>query len=553
MASAATVGSNLIEGQTVQIKEGPPLFEDEGKDFPKPKPCEKSSSKREAEGLEGKKETEEVTLNLESAPKLDAREISLDEVLSKECEAEGNIPQQVEKSADEPENQNHDSGFYSLESINLKVGSEVDEVDSLSQLSRDAPGSDVEPSDPLIERTDECSHLAEAGDQERQKNGNRESKNIKCHITKDKEEIENKKTRGKSIDNAQDMKCRINKKPRHSLISSQEFRILRKALPEMLDLQSGWDWTTLDMKKEWFRLASFASLTYRRFYKLSPVLLATAGNPSCNKRAFKDTEGRLIQCKNMCGPNTFFMDVSHMLIEFPALKDAFKSCRTGRLILEMFEHGKLNSARGIYHILRHLEIVNPEDTVVDQTQSSYKLDLQTPFYFLAHRDEVRGSLCYTLGVGVGVRTWLNPPCLKTRDGKMNIIQQGILKFFEDLCPSNKCCDHCQETVCLTFSHPPPPVLFINVLRLNFPPVGAFEDLPAVVYVLGHKYRVGMVYVHKDQHFTGWIYKNQAWTYYDDSKVSPGDKYSADLDETKEFPGNELKVVVSYYLINNGGP
>lgn len=57
MASAATVGSNLIEGQTVQIKEGPPLFEGEGKDFPKPKPCEKSSSKREAEGLEGKKET----------------------------------------------------------------------------------------------------------------------------------------------------------------------------------------------------------------------------------------------------------------------------------------------------------------------------------------------------------------------------------------------------------------------------------------------------------------------------------------------------------------
>lgn len=337
MASAATVGSNLIEGQTVQIKEGPPLFEDEGKDFPKPKPCEKSSSKREAEGLEGKKETEEVTLNLESAPKLDAREISLDEVLSKECEPEGNIPQQVEKSADEPENQNHDSGFYSLESINLKVGSEVDEVDSLSQLSRDAPGSeqcgkmeDVEPSDPLIERTDECSHLAEAGDQERQKNGNRESKNIKCHITKDKEEIENKKTRGKSIDNAQDMKCRINKKPRHSLISSQEFRILRKALPEsklsnlvynffaknkkyvkkglkrlrfsyfrlietdcvvfpVLDLQSGWDWTTLDMKKEWFRLASFASLTYRRFYKLSPVLLATAG-------FYYSAEHRKIQC-----------------------------------------------------------------------------------------------------------------------------------------------------------------------------------------------------------------------------------------------------------------
>lgn len=115
------------------------------------------------------------------------------------------------------------------------------------------------------------------------------------------------------------------------------------------------------------------------------------------------------------------------------------------------------------------------------------------------------------------------------------------------------CDHCQETVRLTFSHPPPPVLFINVWRLNRPPVGAFEDVPAVVYVLGHRYRVGTVYVHQEQHFTGWIYENQAWTYYDDSKVSPGDKYSADLDETKEFPGNEHKVVVSYYLINNGGP
>lgn len=39
-----------------------------------------------------------------------------------------------------------------------------------------------------------------------------------------------------------------------------------------------------------------------------------------------------------------------------------------KLILQMFEHGKLNSARGIYHILRHLEIVNPEDTVVDQVK-----------------------------------------------------------------------------------------------------------------------------------------------------------------------------------------
>lgn len=328
LASAATVGSNVIEGQTVQIKEGPPLFEDEGKDFPKPKPCEKSSSKREAEGLEGKKETEEVTLNLESAPKLDASEISLDEVLSKECEPEGNIPQQVERSADEPENQKHDSGFYSLESI--KVDSEVD---SLSQLSRDAPGSeqtsqslrrgeieDVEPSDPLNERTNECSHLAEAGNQERRK---------KSRSTKDKEEIENKQKWENSTDNAQDMECRINKKTRHSISYQKLFRILFKALREsklpklvynffaknkkydkkclkrfelsnfrliktdcvvcpVLDLQSGWDWNTMDMKKEWFRLGSFVSLTYR-FEKLSFVLLATAG-------FYYSSEHEKIQC-----------------------------------------------------------------------------------------------------------------------------------------------------------------------------------------------------------------------------------------------------------------
>lgn len=75
----------------------------------------------------------------------------------------------------------------------------------------------------------------------------------------------------------------------------------------------------------------------------------------------------------------------------------------------------------------------------------------------------------------------------------------------------------------------------------------------MVNVLSYRYRVGTVYVHKDQHFTGWIYKpgeNQNWTYYDDNKVNQRDKYSADLDRTKEFPGKEHMVVISYYLINN---
>uniref|UniRef100_K1PN39 Uncharacterized protein n=1 Tax=Magallana gigas TaxID=29159 RepID=K1PN39_MAGGI len=67
----------------------------------------------------------------------------------------------------------------------------------------------------------------------------------------------------------------------------------------------------------------------------------------------------------MCGLNTIFVDISHMLAEFPALKDAFKNCRAGKLILEMLERGKLNSARGIHHILLNLRMVKPEDTEIN--------------------------------------------------------------------------------------------------------------------------------------------------------------------------------------------
>lgn len=153
---------------------------------------------------------------------------------------------------------------------------------------------------------------------------------MKCYIIKDKEEIENKKIRGKSIDNVQDMKCRINKKLRYLLIFFQEFRILRKVLFEsklfnlvynffvknkkyvkkglkrfrffyfrlieidcvvflVLDLQSGWDWIILDMKKEWFRFNFFVSLIYRRFYKLLFVLLVIVG-------FYYSVEYRKIQC-----------------------------------------------------------------------------------------------------------------------------------------------------------------------------------------------------------------------------------------------------------------
>lgn len=238
-----------------------------------------------------------------------------------------------------------------------------------------------------------------------------------------------------------------------------------------------------------------------------------------------------------------------MLAEFPALKDAFKNCRAGKLILEMLDRGKLNSARGIHHILLNLRMVKPEDTEINL--QSFEL---IEFLCILNKEEMVIERkccegCPMQSTFTKEQIIINPP--KTRGGKMNI-QQGILEFFEACCPLSKCCDYCKETVHLTFSHPPPPVLFLNVWRLSHPPIIAVE-VPAVVSVLDHRYRVSTVYVHKGQHFTGWSYKpgeNQNWTYYDDSKVNQRDRYSADLDRTKEFPGSERMVVISYYLINN---
>lgn len=627
LAPSATVSSYSSDGQTKQVKEGARLLKDQETGYKKnrhwidehllifdraPKldcsefytwdelqPC-MILKEKEAEVLEEDRNwLDKVLHSFESAPRLDCCEFSQDILLSTtELKSERKPPEQNSLSADF---QRPDSGFYSFDIESIKAGSELDFT---SQQSRDAPVSeqtsqslrcgemeDVVASDTLNERT-VYYHLAEAGDQEHQKNGKRESKSMECHITKDKDKIEN---------------CH-NQKPKN--------KKTKQLISYQLHLQSGWDWTTgpLDMKNEWFRLDSFASLTYCRFQKLSFVSLATAGfyhssehrkiqcftcdkcytpeylenllqahgfsyppkdlvhekwcmisdhgnipihpspvcndigNPSCNKRAFKDQKGRLIKCENMCGLNTFFMDISHKLAEFPALKDAFKNYRPGKLILEMLEIGKFNSSRGFHNILLHLKMVKPEDTVIN-----LEIFELIRFLCILNKEEIvierkcrKG--CPMQSTFTKEQIIINPP--KTTDGEMNIIQQGILEFFKDLGPSSKCCHHCQETVHLTFSHPPPPVLFLNIWRLNC--LRGFE-VPAVVNILSYRYRVGTVYVHKDQHFTGWIYKpgeNQNWTYYDDSKVNQRDKYSADLDRTKEFPGNERMVVISYYLINN---
>lgn len=279
LASAASLSSYSSDiGQTVQIMKSPPLFDGEGNDFTKP--CENSSTGQEAKGLEGKEETDEVTLNLKSAPKLDAREISLDKVPSEEFEPERESPVKVSHHADEPGVfQIDDSGFFSDGVESIEAGFEVD---SSSQQSTDAPlrepssqslrrgeMEDVVPS----ERT-ECFHLAEAEGKEHQKNGKRENsidnvQRVKCRITEDDEEIV-------------EIKSWQNQKPSN--------KTPRKLFP-VLHLQSGWDWTTgsLDMKNEWFRFYSFASLTYCRFPKLSFVSLATAG-------FYYSSEHRKIQC-----------------------------------------------------------------------------------------------------------------------------------------------------------------------------------------------------------------------------------------------------------------
>lgn len=340
LASAATGTLSSYSsdiGQTVQIMKGPPLFDGEGNDFTKP--CENSSTRQEAKGLEGKEETDEVTLNLKSAPKLDAREISLDEVSSEEFEPERESPVKVSQRADEPGVfQIDDSGFFSDGVESIEAGSEVGPP---SQQSTDAPlrepssqslrrgeMEDVVPSDTTLNERTECFHLAEAGGKEHQKNGKRENsidnvQSVKCRITKDNREIV-------EIKSCQNQKP-SNKTPR-KLISYQELlRILHKALREsklpklvynffaknkkyvkkslkrfghsnlrlnetyvcvvfpVLHLQSDWDWTTLDMKNEWFRLRSFANLTSHRLKKLSPVSLATAG-------FYYSSEHRKIQC-----------------------------------------------------------------------------------------------------------------------------------------------------------------------------------------------------------------------------------------------------------------
>lgn len=77
-------------------------------------------------------------------------------------------------------------------------------------------------------------------------------------------------------------------------------------------------------------------------------------------------------------------------------------------------------------------------------------------------------------------------------------------------------------------------------------------VPTFITVLNKIFRISAIYLYKNDHFTAWIYKprpNLERAYYDDRNVNPQDIYSADLDETKEFPGNECMVVVSYLTEN----
>lgn len=111
------------------------------------------------------------------------------------------------------------------------------------------------------------------------------------------------------------------------------------------------------------------------------------------------------------------------------------------------------------------------------------------------------------------------------------------------------CSCCKENVRLTFSHTPP-CLFLNVWYLRHLNV---KYIPTFISVLNKIFRISTIYLCKNKHFTAWIYKprpNLERAYYDDCNVNPLDRYSAVFDLTKEFPGNEHMVVVSYYRTEN---
>lgn len=266
-------------------------------------------------------------------------------------------------------------------------------------------------------------------------------------------------------------------------------------------------------------------------------------NPSYFKREFKDDRGRLIECINFCGLNCVYTDIKNML-KYPALKDAFKNHKPGsgcKAILNMMDHGERNSARGMRDMLLHLGMVEPHETIINQEN----FNLIEFFCRLMKRDIsiIRRCSC-KIEQKMKEQIIVYPPEDQALD---NIIQRGIDKFFE-VSFSTKC-PCCKENVCLTFSHTPP-CLFLNVYYLRHLNV---KHVPNFIYVLNKIFRIGTIYLYKNKHYTAWIYRprpNLERAYYDDVNVNPLDRYSAVFDLTKEFPGNEHMVVVSYYRTEN---
>lgn len=268
-------------------------------------------------------------------------------------------------------------------------------------------------------------------------------------------------------------------------------------------------------------------------------------NPSCYKRKFKDDGGRLIECLNFCGLNCVYTDIKNML-KYPALKDAFKNHKPGsgfKALLNMTGHGeRLNSARGMRDMLLYLGMVKQQETRINQ-ERFYLIR----FFCELMKEEIsiiRSCSCkeeHKLIEQIIVYSLLEDQALAMD----SIFQRGIDKFFDVLFGTR--CSCCKENVCLTFSHTPP-CLFLNVWKSGL----NMKYVPTFITVLNKIFRISAIYLYTKDHFTAWIYKprpNLERAYYDDRNVNPQDIYSADLDETKEFPGNECMVVVSYLTEN----
>ncbi|XP_062578853.1 uncharacterized protein LOC134240789 [Saccostrea cucullata] len=268
--------------------------------------------------------------------------------------------------------------------------------------------------------------------------------------------------------------------------------------------------------------------------------------PSQNKRPFKDETGRIITCQGLCGLNTFFVDQGNMLKEFPSLIDKYKNFNLGdgsinpfQVIFAMLRKGEKNSARGMREILLHTNLISPSVTTIKQFH--FEL-INFVCELMKGKIIVKGKCaCPVERVNKEEQIYISEckchkNCGEFADG-INFFQHWIDRRFDLRFIV------CNGQVIWTLPEPPP-CLFLKIYRLNF----RMEHLPHVIHVLGNRYRLGSIYVHANQHFTAWVSRPQGMAFYDDRNEDQHDKFSAKLDDLKEFPGGGEPCLASYFVI-----